>query len=147
MLQVSQFRGQYSPFTLFYSIQHNFDIPSKTKVKMVVIIVKPLWYFSSMHKEDALLELCDVMALLVLLTLCRDSGGPHQETVQTLHCGLLRQLHLVQVRHVTATQLHSSRSLRVSFHLNKSEKKFWKLLPSKGKKLTVHLLKTVKRLK
>lgn len=94
------------------------------------IVVFFLFFFSfffgpsSMQKEEALLELCDVMAFLVLLTLCRDSGGPHQETVQTLHCGLLRQLHLVQVQHVTATQLHSSPSLHISFHLNKSEKSF-----------------------
>lgn len=42
------------------------------------------------------------------VTLCycfRDEGGPHQETVQTLYCGILRQLHLLQVthRHYTPT--------------------------------------------
>lgn len=84
------------------------------------------------------------ISLNVFDVCCRDPGGPHKETVQTLYCGILRQLHLIQVQ--TLHQSSFSACVLNYYPFLWISEDAWvkggstdlKLLPSKGKSLPVH---------
>lgn len=65
---------------------------------------------------------------------CRDSGRPHKETVQTLHCGIIWQLHLIQVQsHATAMCVACIIMYGLWHTVWSDHRDFWAVMKCKGK--------------